>query len=128
MADNFTVDADTAALLEAWDALAVDVSAQINDAAKVTADAIAREAVARVARRTGETARGIGVEPATKGIGWVVFADRQSMPGLPGWLEFGTKFMVARPFLFSSARLEEGAHDRRMRAAIQQAIDDAGWK
>lgn len=128
MADNFTVEVDTAALFEAMDALMVSAEQHILDAARVTAEAIAREARARVARRTGETARGITVEPARVGIGWIVFADRQDEPGLPGWLEFGTDKMTARPFLFSSARLEEGAHMRRMVDALQQAIDDGGWK
>ena len=36
------------------------------------------------------------------------------------------KFMTAQPFLFASARLEEGAHDRRAREAVQAAIDETG--
>jgi len=34
--------------------------------------------------------------------------------------------MTAKPFLFVSARLEEGAHDRRAREAVQAAIDEKG--
>lgn len=128
MSDKLTIQVESAALFEALDALGVSAEKHIFDASRVTAEAIAREAAARVARRTGATARSLAVEPARVGIGWIVFADRVDMPGLPGWLEFGTKFMTARPFLFNSARLEEGAHTRRMLDALQQAIDDAGFK
>lgn len=128
MSDKLTIQVESAALFEALDTLGVSAERHILQASRVTADAIAREATARVARRTGETARGITVEPARVGIGWIVFADRPDEPGLPGWLEFGTDKMTARPFLFSSARLEEGAHTRRMVEALQQAINDGGWK
>ena len=48
------------------------------------------------------------------------------MPGLPGWLEHGTKFMTPRPYFFESARLEEGPHRQRVAQAIQNALDEGG--
>lgn len=124
MADSLHIEIDNTALLAALDRLGAAAETYLLAAATETANRIAAEARARVARRTGTTAHGIGIDTARTGTGVVVFADRPSNPGLPGWLEFGTKHMTARPFLFASARLEEGAHDRRVRDAIQAAIDE----
>jgi hypothetical protein len=126
MSDRLTIDVDNRSLLAALDRLGALAEKHVQAAAKETADRIAAEARARVARRTGTTAHGIGVDIARVGSGYVVFADRPDNPGLPGWLEFGTERMTARPFLFASARLEEAAHDRRIRQAVQDAIDEVG--
>lgn len=143
MSDFFQADAntpETAALIAALDRLPdVMQERHTKPAAKVTADNIAREARARVRRRTGRTAAGITVEESHDGQGYVVLpfneqfelaiisaGNDQQPENLPIWLEFGTRFMTARPYFFASARLEEGAHDRRMRQAIQNAIDDVG--
>lgn len=130
--DNLTITVDTADLLAAIDALPEAVLAKTKAAAEFTAHRIADEARSRVARRTGRTAGKIHVEEAHDGSGFVVLpwatletVDEQSS-NLPMWLEFGTKFMTARPYFFIAARLEEGAHDRRMREAIQEAIDEKG--
>ena len=123
---GLTIDVDTSALLAAFDRIPDLVAKHVTVAAKVTADAIKSEALGRVARRTGTTASGITVDTARAGVGYVVFVDHPDNPGLPGWLEFGTKHMTAQPFLFVSARLEEGAHDRRMRDAIRDAIAEGG--
>lgn len=120
-----TITVDITALLAAMAAIPDEVSKSLKAAAKVTAENIAREAKSRIARRTGQTAEGIRVEEARKGDGYIVFVGN---PGTGGrehvgfFLEFGTKFMSARPFLFASARLEEGPHDRRSREAVQAAI------
>ena len=125
MADTLTIDVDATALLRMLDQLGRSAAAQhLKAAAKVTAERIATEAAARVARRTGKTAAGIKVEETRTGNGYVVFVRRPEMPGLPAWLEFGTKYMTARPFLFASARLEEGPHERRVAQALQEAIDE----
>lgn len=126
MSKLLTIDVDTRALMDAIDRFPALVEKHVLIAAERTAQNVAREARNRVARATGETARGIGVEVAKRGPGYVVFADRPDEPGLPGWLEFGTKKMAAQPFLFVSARLEEGPHDRRMRDAIRDAISEGG--
>jgi HK97 gp10 family phage protein len=144
VADRMTITVDTTALLAALDALPDRVHAHLKAAAKITAENIAREARARVARRTGETAAHIRVEETHSGDGYIVWVapevrvSHHTMPSgrshtqkvtynaLAGWLEFGTRHMPARPFLFVSARLEEGAHDRRCREAVQAAIDETG--
>ena len=122
-----SVDVDARPTLAALDRLAEDLAAARTKAAsKVTADAIATEAKRRVRRRTGLTAEGIVVEEDRARVGYVVLATRQQFPNLPHWLEHGTKFMTASPFFFPSARLEEAAHERRIREALQLAIDDVG--
>jgi hypothetical protein len=126
MANLLTIEVDTAALMAALDRIPALVEKHVLIAAEQTAQNVAREARARVARATGKTAAGIGIEVAKRGPGYVVFSDRPDQPGLPGWLEFGTKKMAAQPFFFASARLEEGPHDRRMREAIADAIGEGG--
>lgn len=140
MADRFQIDVDTSALLTAMDRLSAQVvERHTRPACKVTALNVQREARARVRRRTGRTAAGITVEESYDQQGYVVLpfndaferaliesGNDQQPENLPYWLEFGTKKMTKKPFFFESARLEEGAHDRRIRAAIQDAIDEAG--
>ena len=124
-----TIDVDTEALLRAIDAMPDAVMAFLKPASKTTADNIANEARGRVARRTGATGDAITVEEAHSGDGYVVYVANaaEDWPHLDIGLEFGTKFMTERPFLIVSARLEEGAHDRRARAAVQAAIDARGF-
>jgi len=137
MAEDFTITVDDAALLAALDAIPEAVLAYLKPAAKVTADNICREAKLRLERQlgpnaTGATVRGIHVEPTRddERAGYVVLGYDANIPHDGGpvdqWLEFGTQYMAARPFLFASARLEEGAHDRRSHEAIQDAIDAQG--
>lgn len=148
MADKFTIEVDTRELLAALDALPDLVLSNLKAASKITADNIAREAKGRVARRTGETAEGIHVEESYSGDGYVVLMGDAVSPaetksrerrGLKTaksnlhqtkhtgiWLEFGTKFMTKREFFFPSARLEESAHNRRAREAVQDAINARG--
>jgi HK97 gp10 family phage protein len=120
-----TIDVDTTALVAALDAIPAAVHAQLKAAAKVTADNIATEARARVKRRTGQTGDAITVEETHNGDGYVVYVG-DGRQHIGSYLEFGTKFMTAKPFLFASARLEEAAHDRRAREAVQAAIDEKG--
>jgi HK97 gp10 family phage protein len=128
MASDLTIDVDDAALLAALDAIPDAVRAHAKPAARVTADHIAAEAGRRIARRTGQTAGEITVEETHAGDGYVVFvgAGGAGRSHVGRYLEFGTVHMRARPFLFPSAQLEAGAHDRRMRDAVQDAIDEHG--
>jgi hypothetical protein len=133
MAGEMTITVDNAALLKAMADLGPAMERFTMAAAKETADNIVREAQGRVARATGETARGIHAEVTHDGKGYVVLDTNRRMPNLPLWLEFGTQqgkpgshSSLARPFFFSSAYLEAGAHDRRMREAVQNAIDSVG--
>ena len=125
MADSFTMSVDTAPLLAALDAIPAAVRAHLKAAAQITADNIATEARARVRRRTGQTGDAITVEETHSGDGYVIYTGN-GRQHIASFLEFGTKFMTAKPFLFASARLEEGAHQRRCREAVQDAIDEHG--
>ena len=118
-----------AALIAALDRLGETVERFILPACLETANAIAREAQARVRRRTGHTAQQIRVEPMRDGVdtGFIVRAnDPATRKHVESWLEFGTVHMTARPFLFPAARLENAAHDRRIRTAIEDAIAEEG--
>lgn len=126
MAPLLTIDVDPKPVLAAIDRFAKDLEPKLLAPAKETAENIVREAEARVARRTGKTAEGIGLEVARIGVGYVVFDDNPDMPGLPGWLEFGTLKMRRREYFFSSARLEEAAHERRMVQAVTDTIQESG--
>ena len=126
------ITCDTAPLLNALTQFGESLQADLNVVAKITADNIAREAERRVQRRTGETAKGITVDAAYNGKGYVVFVKQQRMPNLPIWLEFGTKKGKGKhanqpfPFLLNSAKLEEWPNQRRMLEAVQAAIDLQG--
>jgi HK97 gp10 family phage protein len=120
-----TITVDTRDLFAAMDAMPNVIMAALKANAKVTADNIAREAKARIARATGATAEAITVEETHNGDGYVVFVGNERTY-IGRFLEFGTKFMAARPFLFTSARIEEGSHDRRALEAVQAAIDSKG--
>ena len=145
MSKLLAIEVDARGLIAAHDRLGAEAEQYVKAAAKVTAENIAREARARVARRTGETAAHIVAEETHDGKGYVVWVEpdvklslhtskrsgrthtqKVTYNALGGWLEFGTQHMTARPFLFVSARLEEGAHDQRTRAAVQAAIDAVG--
>lgn len=120
-----TVDVDTTALFAAMDAVPAAVLAYLKPAAKITAENIKREQQARIKRRTGKTGDAITVEETHDGTGYVVFVGKQRTH-VAHFLAFGTKFMSGDDFFFAAARLEEGAHDRRGRAAVQEAIDAKG--
>lgn len=127
MPDQLRIEAETDALLVAMDRFAGPVMERhVLAAAEETGDRIVAEALARVRRRTGQTARGIVIERAHVGTGVVVSATNVEQPNLPSWLEFGTQHMKAYPFFFASARLESGAHDRRLRDAIAAAAEEVG--
>lgn len=133
MADRLSITVDNAALLAAMERLGPAALQFTKAAARETAENIVREAQSRVARATGETAAGIHLEETHNGDGYVVLDTNKRMPGLPSWLEFGfsqgkagSHSAPARPFFFASAQLEAGPHDRRMREAVQEAIDSTG--
>lgn len=129
-----TITVDNQALLAAMSALSETVLESFTKpAAKITADNVRAEAQRRVLRATGETAEGITVSESRDGHGYVVESDNARMPNLPIWIEFGTKqgkagshSAPAHPYIFAAAELEQGAHDRRMREAVQDAIDSVG--
>lgn len=132
---DFTIDIDAAGLLSALTRLGPAAEQHVKRAAEVTAKRVQQEVRTRVRRDTGKTAEMITVDEAPQPLGgyrvfvaqWVGASFVRPRPeNLPIWLEFGTKHMSAQPFLFNSARLEEGAHERRIAAAIQDAINEQG--
>lgn len=128
--DRLTIDVDATALVAALDRLGAVAERYVKAAAEVTAQRIAEGARGRVRRATGQTAAAITVSEAPGPLGgYRVFVG--SMQGraanLPQWLEFGTRKLSAQPFMFNSARLEEGAHERRIRQAIERAIAEQGF-
>lgn len=135
--DAFIVEMDTAAVLAALDRLGADAAIVVKRASGETANAIVREAFARLERQlgpeaTGKTARGIQMKDDRDGGGYIVQSARDPFPMLPVWLEKGTKRgggthpNVARPYFYASAMLEEGPHRRRLEEALQSAIDNVG--
>lgn len=140
-----SIDVDASGVLSAFGRAEQLIERYIKDAARVTAHRIEAEAKRRVARHTGETASHIVAEESYDKKGWIVWVQpdvriaqhtsrrtgrshtqRVTYNAVGGWLEHGTQHMTARPFLFVSARLEHEAHRRRVAAAIQDALDEAG--
>lgn len=129
--DSITIDVDSSGLEAAFNRLGETAQPFVNDASRETADAIVREAKARLARQlgpnaTGATVEGITDRPASDGNGWIVIAEREPFPNLPFWLEKGTQHMDPRPFFYPSIALEIGAHQRRLGDALTEAIKAEG--
>lgn len=123
---NYEVEVDNAELLAALDSVGDYAEVYLDRASEVTANRIAIEARSRVARRTGKTQEGIVVEESYLGSGYVVISARQPMPNLPHWIEKGTKFQEARPYLEPAIELEREPHRGRIAEAIQRAVDEKG--
>lgn len=129
-----TLEVDTTAVLAAIDQLiaaghASPLERRCQAAAKATADRIQVEARARARRATGQLAAAVTVDEAPPPLGgYNVFVA--PMPPRPEnfalWHEVGTSKMTAQPFLWSSARLEAAAHERRIAQAVQDAINEVG--
>jgi hypothetical protein len=82
----------------------------VRTANRISAERIAREAQANVARDTGRTAASVEALPTNEG--YEVHVD------FPGHLlEFGSVKMGARPFLVPAAEAERAAHERAVRRA-----------
>jgi len=141
LADDLTIEMDAAEVIAALSRLGDAAQPYINRAAEETSRAIVTEARARLSRQlspeaTGRTVQSITSRPAYDRNGFVVVAEREPMPNLPLWLEKGTKKgnrkghgggnMAPRPFFYSSALLEEGAHQRRVEDAVREALIDQG--
>ena len=148
MADAITFGVDLAPLVKQLEGFADIAERHLDAAAQVTATRVAETARLRVARATGDTMRSIRVERAYSGHGYVVLAgtgraDAGQVIVTPSgghrvapahhrgrhvarYLERGTKHMDARPFMDPAARLEEGAHQRRVQQALDQAITELG--
>lgn len=136
---TLTLELDTTGATRALDALDRLLEVRLNEACRVTAQNVAREAQGRLARQlgpdaTGETVRGIVAQPAKDGRGWVVLSDNARMPNLPLWLEKGTQpgkrknyaRTQPRPFFYTSLELEAPSHERRVTDAMRDSADESG--
>lgn len=143
----FNVSVQSQSVIDALKRVGVRAPAEVRAAAKDTAIRIVAGAQSRAARATGETAAGIHWDLNYLGTGYVVVmgdvvgaaeTGRRERLGMKSrtstlhqmkhtgiWLEFGTSRMRARPFLFSAAELEAGAHLRRVEHALQRIVDEA---
>jgi hypothetical protein len=138
MANSVSITVDPNALAESMLTLSQALKPFIKVASRISADNIAREAQARLARQlsghsTGETLAGIKVKSDRTGWGWIVDAGNATQPMLDRWIESGTKqgkpgshSSPPRPFFWASAQLEEQAHLGRVRAAIAAGMSEHG--
>ena len=127
MADGFEAYVDNTALLAMMDRVGPSLEFHTRDVARETAIRVAYEATARVRRRSGQTAEGIHWEMSRDGKGYVVLAyEAGKQAPVDRYLEEGTKFMLARPFWWASAEIDNGPHLRRMEQRIQTVLDDLG--
>jgi hypothetical protein len=127
MADAITASVDATELLALLDRVGPSIEFHARDVARETAGRIVTEAQARVARRGGTTARGIHMDFTRDGKGYVVLAYEPDVQApVDKYLEAGTKFMLAQPFFFASAEIENGPHLRRLQDRVQDVLTDLG--
>lgn len=129
MADSLVIDVDARAVLAMLDQLWDAARDRLDAAARETAEAVRTEARARLARQTagtGRTAEAITIDTIKGGYRVYVGEVSGRARNVPYWLEEGTVRMRPRPFMRSAAVLEEGPHLRRVRAALQAAVDEVG--
>ena len=126
--NSLELSVNTTDLASALVQLSASMGIDTKAASKVTAQAIVREAKGRAPRRTGALAEGIHYEESKDGLGYVVLVVRPGRHGVPWWVEHGTQYMTARPFLHVSAALEQPGHYRRVEDAVNVAIDANGFK
>jgi HK97 gp10 family phage protein len=125
MANKVIVTVDAGDFLDRLDSVPDALRVALNEASKTTANRIATEARSRIRRRTGRTAAAITVALAYRGDGYVVYVGApRTFVGR--FLEYGTKFMSPKPFLFASARLEEAEHQQRIVEAVLRVLDEKG--
>lgn len=124
----FSASVDASVVIAMLDRMAESADFVCREVGRETAKNIVAEAQRRVRRATGDTADEIHFELTRDGQGYVVLGYQQGVGEgvVDKYLEFGTKYQYARPFFFSSAQLEEGAHMRRLTARIQEWLDQVG--
>ena len=105
------------------------VTARLKQTAKASADRIAAHAAAilrSTTHGTGRTANSIRVLDESSDKQYLVQCpgDSEQPANLPMWLERGTRYMSARPFMRPAADAEEARYRREMIAAAEGAIVD----
>ena len=111
--------------------LPATVTARLRRAASQTATRIQGGARARLraqTRGTGRTADAISVREDADGKAFAVEskAVRPAPANLPGWLEYGTSKMAARPYMRPAAEAERARYRREIQTAAEQAAHEAG--
>lgn len=106
------------------------VTARLKTVAKATADRIAANAATILRSKThgtGKTAATIRVldESAEKQYTVNCPGDPDRPANLPLWLERGTRYMVARPFLRPAGDAEDARYRTDMAAAAEGAVKQA---
>jgi hypothetical protein len=130
--DRISFSVDASEVVAALSSLPTATRLLCKEAAHVTANNIANDARARVAHRGPDPTRAqqgrppiehfITVQEMTNDRGYVVVVQEPPQLYLPWELEYGTEFMDARPFFFSSAVIEYAAHSARMNDALVRAV------
>lgn len=124
--------ATVAGLKEAYvvvEKLPETVTTALKSVARQTADRIAVNAAAILRSKThgtGKTAGSIRVldESDQKQYTVNVPGDSENPAALPGWLEYGTRYMSARPFLRPSGDAESGRYIAEMTAVAEKTLQD----
>lgn len=140
MPDEMLIEAAKERMLQAIARVGDRAKARIEAASLETAQRVTEEMRRRIARSQGPwrgtdepTWQKIHHERARKGGGYVAMAFHSGGKGSGGrtgqhhvdlYLEHGTKFMAAQPFLWASAAAEEAAHLRRLEAAVDEALEE----
>jgi hypothetical protein len=147
MPDSITFALDTTPVEQAAAALTPALQQALNAACEATAEAVVKEAKARLGRQLKGTSvatkdrpdlgahltlEGIHAQPAYDGNGWVVLSDREPFPNVVLWLEKGTHgsrrhtATAAESYFYPALALEAGNHARRIEDAMQAAAAETG--
>jgi hypothetical protein len=127
VADGFTISVDSKALLAMMDRVGPSLDFHCRDVARETAKVIAARATARVRRRSSATASGIHWDLSKDGKGYVVLAYTAGKQApVDRYLEYGTKYSLARPFWWTAALAEAGPHMQRLGQRIAEVLRDLG--
>lgn len=128
MSDQLQIDVDASALLRAFDRLGEAASRLLFEAARESAESLRTEARTRLSRQThgtGQTAEAITVEKIPSGYKVFVGPMGSRPENLPIWLEYGTRKMDPKPYLYAAAKLEEGRYLRHVGEALRDAVEEA---
>lgn len=104
------------------------VTAALKAEARASADRVTAHAQALLRAQThgtGATADAIGVADDSAHQQFTVHVSPGDRPAnLPLWLEYGTRFMVARPFMRPAAAAENDRYVQNMTAAAARTAQD----
>jgi hypothetical protein len=115
-------------LQQAITRLPASVTAALKAEARASADRITAHAQALLRAQThgtGATAGAIGVADDSAHQQFTVHVSPEDRPAnLPMWLEYGTRFLVARPFMRPAAAAENDRYVQNMTVAAERTAKD----